>query len=329
MKTAPRRHVLKVAGMAGIATSVGVPAIAQSRSAFRPTKTVTIVVPASAGGGTDATSRLAAKELEEMWGQTVIIDNRPGGNTSVGTAMVARATPDGHTLLINVTAIAVMAHLMKLPYDTATSFAPITAIAYPAVTLLATPSLPANDLRELQALVRKEGPEKRTCASPDPGSRLIAERIFDAANIKLLNVPYKGASMFVGDIASGRVDVGIASVASGLALINDGKLKSLGIIGTKRIPALPNTATFREQGFSNLDDNSYYGLFAPAGTPVAIIDAIYKDIVALLSRQEFQNKLVDLGCLPGGDTPYEFNERFQRDIRESGEAIRRLGLSLE
>jgi tripartite-type tricarboxylate transporter receptor subunit TctC len=304
-------------------------AVAQDKSAFRPTRTVTIVVPYSPGGGTDAVGRLAAKALEEMWGQTVIVDNRTGGNGSVGAALVARATPDGHTLVLAVSGIAINAHLMKLPYDTATAFAPVTAIAYPVATLLATPDLPANNLKELQALVKKEGPEKRTSASPDPGSRLMAERIFDSAGIKLLNVPYKGAASFVGDISAGRVDVGIASVTSGLALINAGKLKSLGIMGTKRIPALPNTPTFKEQGFQGLDENSWYGLFAPAGTPPATVEAIQKDIATLLARPDFQAKLVDYGSLPGGDTPAAFSERFQRDIKESGETIRRLGITAD
>lgn len=304
-------------------------ALAQPKSAFQPTRTVTIIVPYSPGGGTDAVGRLAAKALEEMWGQTVIIDNRTGGNGSVGAALAARAAPDGHTMVLAVSGIAINAHLMKLPYDTATAFAPVTAIAYPVATLLATPDLPANDLKGLQALVKKEGPDKRTSASPDPGSRLIAERIFDSAGIKLMNVPYKGAASFVGDISAGRVDVGIASVTSGLALINSGKLKSLGIMGTKRIPALPDTATFREQGFSGLDENSWYGLFAPAGTPAATVEAIQKDIASVLARPEFQAKLVDYGALPGGDTPAAFSERFQRDLKESGETIRRLGMTAD
>ena len=223
---------------------------AEPKPSFHPTKTVTIVVPYSPGGGTDAVGRLMAKELEAMWGQTVIIDNRTGGNGSVGAALVARAQPDGHTMVLAVSGIAINAHLLKLPYDTATAFAPVTAVAYPVATLLATPTLPANDLKELKELVGKEGPDKRTFASPDPGSRLIAERVFEKAGIKLMNIPYKGAASFVGDIAAGRVDVGIASVTSGLALLNAGRLKSLGIVGTQRIPALPQVATFKEQGFA-------------------------------------------------------------------------------
>ncbi|MFO1082928.1 MAG: tripartite tricarboxylate transporter substrate binding protein [Reyranellaceae bacterium] len=320
-----------LAAIAVIATSGSMvaTALAQPKSAFQPTRSVTIVVPYSPGGGTDAVGRLTAKALEEMWGQTVIIDNRTGGNGSVGAAIVARAAPDGHTLVLAVSGIAINAHLMKLPYDTATAFAPVTAIAYPVATLLATPALPANDLKELKALVDREGPDKRTSASPDPGSRLIAERIYAAAGIKLMNVPYKGAASFVGDIAAGRVDVGIASVTSGLALINAGKLKSLGIMGTRRIPALPNVATFKEQGFQGLDENSWYGLFAPAGTPAATVEAIQKDIATVLARPEFQAKLVDYGALPGGDTPQAFGERFQRDLQESGETIRRLGMTAD
>ena len=305
------------------------PAQAHTQAKFHPTKPVTIIVPYSPGGGTDAVGRLVAKALEEMWGQTVIIDNRTGGNGSVGSAMVARAQPDGLTMVLAVSGIAINAHMMKLPYDTATAFAPVTVVAYPVATLIATPALPANDLKELRALVAKEGPDKRTSASPDPGSRLIAERIFEKAGIKLMNVPYKGAASFVGDISAGRDDVGIASVTSGLSLIQAGKLKSLGIMGTERIPALPNVATFKEQGFQGLDENSWYGLFAPAGTPPATVAAIQQDIASVLATPEFKAKLVEYGALPGGQTPAEFNERFQRDLKESGESIARLGLTAD
>ena len=305
------------------------PASAQTNAAFHPTRPVTIIVPYSPGGGTDVVGRLVARSLEEMWGQNVIVDNRTGGSGSVGAALAARAAPDGHTMVLAVSGIAINAHLMKLPYDTVTAFAPVTAVSYPVATLLAAPSLPANDLKELQALVKNEGPDKRTFASPDPGSRLIAERIFEKAGIKLLNVPYKGAASFVGDISAGRVDTGLASVTSGLSLINAGKLKSLGIMGTQRIPALPNVATFREQGFSGLDENSWAGLFAPAGTPPDVVAAIQQDIATVLARPEVRAKMAELGSLPGGDTPAAFTARFQRDIRESGETIRRLGMTAE
>jgi tripartite-type tricarboxylate transporter receptor subunit TctC len=299
------------------------------KSAFHPTKAVTIIVPYSPGGGTDVVGRLMAKSLEEMWGQTVIIDNRTGGSGSVGAAIVARSAPDGHTMVLAVSGIAINGHLMKLPYDTPTAFAPVTAVSYPVATLLASPTLPANDLKELVELVKKEGPEKRTFASPDPGSRLIAERIFEKAGIKLMNIPYKGAASFVGDISAGRVDTGLSSVTSGLSLINAGKLKSLGIMGTERIPALPNVATFKEQGFEGLDENSWAGLFAPAGTPPEVVSAIQQDIAKVLAMPETKAKLVELGSLPGGPTPAQFAERFQRDIKESGVTIRRLGMTAD
>jgi tripartite-type tricarboxylate transporter receptor subunit TctC len=324
------RRVLAAIAAVAVTFALAGQAFGQAqKSAFHPTKTVTIIVPYSPGGGTDVVGRLVAKSLEEMWGQTVVIDNRTGGSGSVGAAIVARSAPDGHTLVLAVSGIAINGHLMKLPYDTATAFAPVTAVSYPVATLLASPSLPANDLKGLVELVKKEGPEKRTFASPDPGSRLIAERIFDKAGIKLMNIPYKGAASFVGDISAGRVDTGLASVTSGLSLINAGKLKSLGIMGTERIPALPNVATFREQGFQGLDENSWAGLFAPAGTPPEVVSAIQQDIATVLAMPETKAKLVELGSLPGGPTPAEFAARFQRDIKESGETIRRLGMTVE
>ena len=124
------------------------PAAAETKSAFHPTRTVTIVVPYSPGGGTDAVGRLMAKELEGMWGQTVLIDNRTGGSGTVGAALVARAAPDGHTMVLSVSGIAINGHLMKLPYDTATAFAPITVVAYPVAALIASPTLPANETKK-------------------------------------------------------------------------------------------------------------------------------------------------------------------------------------
>ncbi|MGD9879510.1 MAG: Bug family tripartite tricarboxylate transporter substrate binding protein [Reyranella sp.] len=320
-------------GLLGACLGSAGPALSQTgadaKPEFQPAGPVTIVVPYSPGGGTDAVGRVIAKALQAMWGQSVIVDNKTGGNGSVGATLVARAAPDGRTMVLAVSGIAINAHLMNLPYDTASAFAPVTAVAYPVSTLIATPSLPANDLKEFQALVRKEGPDKRTFASPDPGSRLTAERIFDVAGIKLLNVPYKGAASFVLDVSEGRVDLGISSVTSGLSLLQSGRLKSLGIIGTQRVAIMRELKTFKEQGFDGLEENSWYGLFAPAGTPPAVVKAIQSDIARALATSEIKAKLAEMGALPGGDTPEAFSERFQRDLKESGETIRRLGMKVE
>lgn len=300
-----------------------------ARPEFQPAGPVTIIVPYSPGGGTDAVGRLIARALQGLWGQNVIVDNKTGGSGSVGATLVARAVPDGRTMVLAVSGIAINAHLMNLPYDTATAFAAVTAVAYPVSTLIATPSLPANDLREFQALVRKEGPDKRSFASPDPGSRLTAERIFDVAGIRLLNVPYKGAASFVLDVSEGRVDLGISSVTSGLSLLQSGRLKALGITGTQRVAIMPELKTFKEQGFDGLEENSWYGLFAPAGTPPAVVKAIQSDIARALATPEIKAKLAEMGALPGGDTPEAFSQRFQRDLKDSGGSIRRLGMKAE
>lgn len=299
------------------------------RAAFHPTKPVTLVVPYSPGGGTDSVARLLAKALEELWGQTVVVDNRPGANGSIGAALVARAAPDGYTLLLSVSGFALNAHLMKLPYDTATAFAPITAPANLVATIVASPTLPTGDLREFIELVRKEGPDKRTVAIPDPGSRLTVERIFEKAGIKVVNIPYKGGAAFMGDISAGRVDLGILSVTTALSLIRAGHLKSLGLVSTERIGALPQVSTLEEQGIGGFERDSWCGLFAPAGTPPAIVDALQHDVATVVARPEFQARLAEFGALPSGGTPAEFNARFQNLLKESGEMIRRLGMTIE
>ena len=210
-----------------------------------------------------------------------------------------------------------------------TAFAPVTAVSYPVATLLAAPSLPASDLKELQALVKKEGPDKRTFASPDPGSRLTAERIFEKAGIKLLNVPYKGAASFVGDISAGRVDTGLASVTSGLSLINAGKLKSLGIMGTQRIPALPNVATFKEQGFSGLDENSWAGLFAPAGTPPEIVAKLNAELRKIIDNPEIKAKIATLGFEAFSSSSADLNEHVKVQLVKWTKMIKEAGIEPE
>ena len=300
-----------------------------AKLAFQPTRPVTLVVPYSAGGGTDVVGRLFARHLGAIWGQNVVVDNRVGGNGTIGSNMVARAAPDGTTLLLVVSSIASNPHVMaKLPYDTKTAFVPVTPLAYSVVVLVGSPKLPAVDMKSFVALAKKE-PAARTFASSEPATRLTAERIFEAGGIKLNHIPYKGASQWLTDVMAGNVDVGVASVTSALPYMKDGRLKILGIAGEQRSEMLPNVATFKEQGIPGLETHSWYGLFAPGGTPPAIVKAIHSDIEKVLAMPEVKSELARLGALPGGASPDAFAQRFQRDIVESGELAHRLGIKPE
>ncbi|MDB5818771.1 MAG: hypothetical protein JWQ11_2411 [Rhizobacter sp.] len=298
-------------------------------SAFHPTKSVNLVVPYSAGGGTDAIGRLFAKQLGTMWGQTVIVDNRTGGNGTIGSAAVARAAHDGTTLLLAVSSIVINPYVMdKLPYDTKTAFTPITPLANSVVVLVGSPTLKANDTRELIALAKKE-PGVHTFASSEPATRLTAERIFYAGGVKLTHIPYKGAAQWLTDVMAGTVDVGIASVTSAQSFMKEGKMKVLGIGSEQRSPLLPNVPTFKEQGIAGLEEHSWYGLFAPGKTPAPIVAAIHADVLKVLAMPETQAQLATYGALPGGEAPAAFAQRFQRELLEYADLTQKVGIHPE
>jgi len=299
------------------------------KSAFRPTKPVTLVVPYSAGGGTDVIGRLFAKQLGDMWGQSVVVDNRIGANGVIGSGLVARAAPDGTTLLLVVSSITINPYVMsKLPYDTKTAFTPVTPLAYSVVVMVGSPKLQVTDMKSF-VLAAKKAPGTHTFASSEPATRVTAERIFEAGDIKLTHIPYKGASQWMTDVMAGNVDVGIASITSALPFMKDGRLKILGIAGEHRSDLLPTVPTFKEQGIPGLETHSWYGLFLPGGTPSAIVSAIHADVQKVLAQPEVKARIAALGALPGGDTPSVFAKRFQTDLIENGELTRRLGIQPE
>lgn len=300
-----------------------------AKSAFRPTRPVTIVVPYSAGGGTDAVGRLFAKHLGELWGQTVNVDNRTGANGSIGSAVVARAAPDGYSLLLAVSSLVINPYVMaKLPYDTKTAFTPITPLAYSVVVLVGSPTLKAADTKSFAALAKTE-PGARTFASSEPATRLVAERIFHAAGIKVTHIPYKGASQWMTDIMAGTVDVGIASITSALPFMKDGRMKILGIGGDHRHEMLPTVATFKEQGIAGLETHGWYGLFGAGGTPMSVVNAIHADVNKVLALPEVKAQLTTYGALPGGQAPDAFAKRVQLELAEYGELARKVGMQPE
>ena len=324
MRTMPACLALAFAASAAVAQTAP-----ESKSAFRPTKPVTIVVPYSAGGGTDAVGRLFAKQLGELWGQTVVVDNRTGGNGSIGSSVVARAAPDGHTLLLAVSSLVINPHMMaKLPYDTKTAFTPVTPLAYSVVVLVGSPTLKAADMKSFVALAKKE-PGVHTFASSEPATRLTAERIFDASGVKLTHIPYKGASQWMTDVMAGTVDVGVASITSAQPFMKDGRLKILGVAGEQRQAMLPAVATFKEQGIPGLEAHSWYGLFAAGGTPASVVNAIHADVIKVLAMPEVKARLATYGALPGGEAPDAFAKRFQHELVEYGELTRKLGIQPE
>lgn len=297
--------------------------------AFRPTKPVTLIVPYSAGGGTDAVGRLFAKELGALWGQPVVVENRTGASGVIGSGVVAKAAPDGNTLLLSVASIAINPYVVgKLPYDTKTDFTPITPLAKPVVVMVGSPALKATDIKSFIALAKAE-PGKHSFASSEPSTRLYGERLAKAAGVKLVHVPYKGAGQWMADVVGNVVDTGFASITSAQPMMQDGRLKILGIATTQRSELIPTVPTFREQGISDLDSKSWYGLFGPGRMSAATVTAIHADVMKVLSREEVKAKLHSLGAELGGEAPDAFAKRFQRELAEYGDLTRELGIQAD
>ena len=288
-----------------------------------PTKPVTIVVPFSPGGGTDIGARLIAQKLTAKWGQTVIVDNRAGAGGLVGADLVAKAKPDGYTLLVgNVGTQAINQSLYKMPYNADTAFAPISMIADLPFVMMASTAVPANNVKEFIALAKAD-PGKRTYASSGQGGspHLTAEIFQAASGIKLTHVPYKGGGPAMTDLMAGHVDILFASILEGSGHVKSGKLKALAISSATRSPALPDVPTLAEAGVSNSESGSWIAMFAPTGTPQAIIDKIAADIKEAVALPESQKTLISQGATPHSTTPAELKSIIDRDRARYGKVI--------
>jgi tripartite-type tricarboxylate transporter receptor subunit TctC len=302
---------------AALATGVHAQMPAAPAASF-PTKTVRLVVGLPPGSGSDLLARSMAQRLTMAWGQSVVVDNRPGANTIVGTEMVARAAPDGHTLLFGIDiGFTVNPHLYaKLPYDPVKDFAPITLVTTFAVALVASPSLPANNVRELIALAKSQ-PGKIAYASIGSGSQmhLLSEMLNNKAGIQLMHVPYKGIPQVMTSVLSGETQLTWVGVFSTKPLVTAGRLKALAYSGSKRTPMMPDLPTFAELGYPDVEMSVWYGLLAPAATPRAIVDRIHADVLKLLADPEFREKeMLAKAYEPSGLGPDEFAALIKREL---------------
>ncbi|MBC5764258.1 Bug family tripartite tricarboxylate transporter substrate binding protein [Ramlibacter albus] len=316
MKFTRRAAALAVAGLAAGTAFAQTPAW--------PAKPVTIVVPFAPGGGTDIGTRIVAQKLTQMWGQSVVVDNKGGAGGNVGLEIVSRAKPDGYTLMTgNVGTQSINPTLYKkLSYNPDTSFTPIGLFAELPFVLAATPSLPANTIKELVATA-KAAPDKLTYASSGAGGspHLSAETFKIATGTKILHVPYKGGGAAMTDLMSGNVHMMFASVLELSGHIKAGKLKALAITSKQRVPALPDVPTLEEAGVSGAESGSWLGLLAPAGTPQPIIDKISKDLQVVLAMPDVKDQLMAQGAVAKGGTPADFANLIAADRKKYARII--------
>ena len=266
------------------------PTAARAQSSAWPAKPIRIIVPFAPGGGVDVLTRAVAAELSQRWKQPIVIENRAGAGSIIGADMVAKALPDGYTLLatVNPTVVANRFLYRSLPYDPDRSFDPIMLMVASDQLLLASAALPANNLKELIALAKKE-PGKLNYGSYGMGSQphLLYETIKAREGIDLLHVPYKGITPMLTALAAGEVMLGSGSVAVAQPLVAAGKIKPISVAGTKRVPQYPDVPTTVELGYPYAQTSIWYALFAPAGTPAAVLDRIRTDVKAVLSDRGF------------------------------------------
>lgn len=291
-----------VAAALALACTVGA-----AHAAGYPDQPITVVVPYSAGGGADNAARIIAQGMGEVAGQSVVIENKGGASGSIGAAYVARAKPDGYTVLYDASAFSINPVLRKLPYDAKKDFIPVSqAVSVPNILVAATGSA-FNSLPDFIKAARAN-PGRYTYASYGPGSlaQMAAELLKKDAKIDVVHVPYKGGAPAIVDVMGGQVDVYFANAASSLNYVSTGKLKALAVSSAARMPDLPNVPTVSEGGVKAFDVVEWNGFFLPAGTDPQVVAKLQDLVQKALARPETRDKLAKLGLTPVGSSAADF-----------------------
>ena len=297
-----------------------------------PSKPVRMVVPFPAGGSTDLIARQIGQHLGEQWGQPVLIDNRSGAGGALGAEQVARAAPDGYTLLMgSVSTHAIIPHINpKLGYDPITSFTAITEVARFPSMLVANYALPVRNLKELIALA-KQRPGQVTYASNGNGtnSHLAGEMLKGAAGIDLLHVPYKGAAPAIADVVAGHVAMMFTGVANGISYVKARRLRAIAVASLQRSPNLPDVPTLDESGLKGFDVTIWLGLWAPAAMAPELVARLNADVVAALKSRKVQELFAAQDAQAVGSSPTAFDARVREELARWRNAVRSARLKAE
>ena len=296
-----------------------------------PNKPIHIIVPYPPGGSTDPMARLAAQKLAERWSQSVIVDNRPGGNTIIGTDAVAKAPADGYTILLASTAFVTTPSLVPyLPYDTSKDFDAGATIAKSRNVLVLNASVAANTLQELIALARSK-PGQLNFASSGVGTSVhLAGELFNImAETKIQHIPYKGSGPLISDLIGGQVQMSFQIPVSAISHIKSGKLKALAVTGETRLATLPQVPVFAEAGLPGFDMTGWYALMLPAGTPKAIIDKLSNEMKTILATPDTLDYLAKQGMEPYISTPGQVAALMKSDIAKFAGIIKTANIKLE
>ncbi|WP_137927070.1 tripartite tricarboxylate transporter substrate binding protein [Cupriavidus sp. 2SB] len=296
-----------------------------------PNKPLRLVVPYPAGGGADTIARLIGQQLSQAWQQPVVVDNKPGASGILGNDIVAKATPDGYTMLLAITAMIQSPSLYrKMPYNVERDFMPVSLVARSSDLFVVPNRVPARTLAEFIALA-KASPGKLSYGSYGNGtsSHLHGEQFKIRAGIDLVHVPYKGAAPLVSDVLGGQVDSAFVDVTSANAYLQSGKFRVLGITGTQRHTALPAVPTFAEAGLTGFEPNGWFGFFLPAGTPRDVADRLAAEVARIAKRPEISQRLSAMGLQPVASTPTELASVVSNDTPKWAKIVRTARIQLD
>jgi tripartite-type tricarboxylate transporter receptor subunit TctC len=308
------------------------PGIAAAQAQAYPSKPIRFVVPYPPGGPLDTVARLTAQSVSESMRQPVIVDNKPGAGGNIGADIVAKAPPDGYTILMG----AVATHAINpslyasIPYDAVRDFAPVTQLAATPNVLIVNPSVPASSVREFIAYA-KANPGKLNFGSGSTGSAgHLAGELFKAqAGVEMTHVPYKGAAPAMQDLVGGQIQVMFDNLASALGQVRAGKVKALAVTTAKRTALAPELPTIAESGLPGFDISTWFGVFVPAGTPRDVVDRLHREFTRALAVPGIREKVVGLGAEPVGNRPEEFAAYIQREADKYARVIKASGAKVD
>ena len=325
----PRRRLLQIAF--GLAAGALVPWSAAQAQAY-PSKTITIIVPFPAGGTTDILARILGQYMSTALGQAVVVDNRGGAGGNIGAQAAARSAPDGYTLFMGTVGThAINATLYKkLPYDHVKDFAPLSRVAMVPNLLVAHPSQPYKTVKELIAYAQAN-PNKVNYGSSGNGSSIhLSGALFESmAKVQMTHVPYKGSAPAVSDLLGGQIAIMFDNMPSALQHVKSGKLRPLGVTSAKRSPELPDVPTIAEAGVPGYEATSWFGMFAPAGTPADVTAKLHGVIVKALADADVKKKISEQGAEPHPESPAEFAAFIKSETAKWGKVVKDSGASVD
>ncbi len=311
--------------------SLGVAACAAASAQTFPTRTVRAIVPYAPGGSTDVVMRILAPRMSELLGQQVVVENRPGGSSTIGLDIAAKAPPDGHTIgIANLTFGANPSLIKKMPFDSEKDLLPVSLMSIVTLVLSVHPSVPAKSVKEFIALAKSQpGALNYASAGNVSANHLATERFSSMTGIKMTHVPYKGGGPAVIALLSGETALLFATIPSSIQHFSTGKLRALGVTSLKRSVALPDIPSIAESAVPGFEANEWNGALVPAGTPRAVIDRLYQSIAKSAAIPEVRDRIIQLGAEPVANTPDEFGAFIKREMGVWAKIIREVGIKVE